>query len=100
MSHCGICSNDLDGRPAAFADAATLGIDGAKFLGGDVCLPCGVTVGGSWDGILLTPWGLAEAASRLTEAMNVAAQLAEGTLTRDEFRLKYSQAEAEWERTE
>jgi len=73
VSRCEICKQNLDGQPVAFAEASKLGIDERRYAGGEVCLPCGVAIGGTLDGIRLTSTGLAEAIAGLTVAARAVA---------------------------
>lgn len=84
MARCRICTTDLDDQPTAVAE-----VDERLGRWWEVCLPCGVAVGGVFEGITLTPAGLAEAMANITTAARAVADLLSSTTDIDSLLAKY-----------
>lgn len=87
MARCVLCGTDLDGGPVAVATAHRK--DGSGLAWWSVCLPCGAATGGEFEGITLTPDGLAAAAANLTTAAKAVADLLSSTTDIDAVLEKY-----------
>lgn len=95
MSRCAVCNDDLDGKPAAFLSRANMERLGPQHgpgtLGSDVCLTCGVMLGGSWEGIELTLDGVAAAIERAALVARRINRLAAEGMTADEIQARYAE---------
>lgn len=81
MGHCRICDVDLDNQPTAGVE-----VDERWW---DTCLPCGVAVGGVFEGITLTPDGVAEAIADIALAAQAVADLLSSTTDIGELLARY-----------
>lgn len=86
MSRCRVCNTNLDGEPTAEAPVERIA---GEMRWWEVCLPCGVAVGGTFEGITLTPDGLAEAMANVTTAAKAVAALLSSTTDINSLLAKY-----------
>lgn len=87
MSRCWVCSTNLDGQPKA--EAPVERTPNGELRWWEVCLPCGVAVGGTHEGITLTPDGIAQAMANVTTAAQAVADLLSSTTDIDALLEKY-----------